>query len=117
METSGKNKFLPCKVYSLGLLLEEATAIGGKIPCCTSGGFASFGETTAAMGQFQVCELAWQPRGMAGPRQVKGAKVGLGQLYGGNTNNTVIILKTQQVNCEEKRVEQLREEKVALCKD
>jgi acetyl-CoA acetyltransferase len=76
------------------LVEEEATAIGGKIPCCTSGGFASFGETTAAMGQFQVCELVWQLRGMAGPRQVKGAKVGLGQLYGGNGNNSVIILKT-----------------------
>jgi len=75
------------------LVIEEATAIDGKIPCCTSGGFASFGETTAAMGQFQVCELVWQLRGTAGPRQVKGAKVGLGQLYGGNANNSVIILK------------------------
>jgi acetyl-CoA acetyltransferase len=76
------------------LVIEEATAIGGKIPCCTSGGFASFGETTAAMGQFQVCELVWQLRGTAGPRQVEGARVGLAQLYGGNANNTVIILKT-----------------------
>lgn len=75
------------------LVIEEATAIDGKIPCCSSGGFASFGETTAAMGQFQVCELVWQLRGTAGPRQVKGAKVGLGQLYGGNANNSVIILK------------------------
>jgi acetyl-CoA acetyltransferase len=76
------------------LVMEEATAIGGKIPCCTSGGFASFGETTAAMDQFQVCELVWQLRGTAGPRQVNGAKVGLGQLYGGNGNTSVIILKT-----------------------
>jgi acetyl-CoA acetyltransferase len=76
------------------LVIEEATAVGGKIPCCTSGGFASFGETTAAMGQFQVCELVWQLRGTAGPRQVKGAKVALGQLYGGNGNCTVTILKT-----------------------
>lgn len=76
------------------LVMEEATAVGGKIPCCTSGGFASFGETTAAMGQFQVCELVWQLRGTAGPRQVKGAKVALGQLYGGNGNTSVTILKT-----------------------
>ncbi|MGA2463089.1 MAG: transporter [Thermodesulfobacteriota bacterium] len=76
------------------LVEQEATAIGGKIPCCTSGGFASFGETTAAMGQFQICELVWQLRGVAGPRQVEGAKVGLAQLYGGNGNCTVTILKT-----------------------
>jgi len=75
------------------LVDEEATALGGKIPCCTSGGFASFGETTAAMGQFQVSELVWQLRGDAGPRQVKGAKVGLAQLYGGNGNASVVILK------------------------
>jgi acetyl-CoA acetyltransferase len=75
------------------LVDEEATAIGGKIPCCTSGGFASFGETTAAMGQFQIAELVWQLRNQAGARQVQGAKVGLAQLYGGNANASVIILK------------------------
>jgi acetyl-CoA acetyltransferase len=75
------------------LVIEETTSVDGKIPCCTSGGFASFGETTAAMGQFQVCELVWQLRGTAGPRQVQGAKVGLGQLYGGNGNSSVILLK------------------------
>ena len=75
------------------LVDEEETAIGGKIPCCTSGGFASFGETTAAMGQFQVSELVWQLRGEAGSRQVQGAKVGLAHLYGGNGNATAIILK------------------------
>jgi acetyl-CoA acetyltransferase len=75
------------------LVEDEETAIGGKIPACTSGGFASFGETTAAMGQFQVCELVWQLRGTAGARQVQGAKVGLAQLYGGNGNCTVTILK------------------------
>ena len=75
------------------LVDDEETAIGGRIPCCTSGGFASFGETTAAMGQFQVSELVWQLRGEAGPRQVQGAKVGLAQLYGGNGNASSIILK------------------------
>ena len=75
------------------LVEDEETAVGGKIPVCTSGGFASFGETTAAMGQFQICELVWQLRGTAGARQVKGAKVALGQLYGGNGNCAVTILK------------------------
>lgn len=76
------------------LVEDGETAIGGKIPCCTSGGFASFGETTAAMGEFQVCELVWQLRGTANARQVPGAKVGMAQLYGGNANSTAIILKT-----------------------
>lgn len=75
------------------LVEDEETAVSGKIPVCTSGGFASFGETTAAMGQFQTCELVWQLRGTAGGRQVPGAKVGLAQLYGGNGNSTAIILK------------------------
>jgi acetyl-CoA acetyltransferase len=75
------------------LVEEEATAIGGKIPCCTGGGFASFGEATPAMGEVQVAELIWQLRGVQGSRQVEGAKVGLGQCYGGNSNNSVIILK------------------------
>jgi len=75
------------------LVEDEETALGGKIPCCTSGGFASFGEVTPAMGNFQICELVWQLRGTAGPRQVTGAKVGLGQLYGGNANCSVTILK------------------------
>jgi acetyl-CoA acetyltransferase len=75
------------------LVEDEETAISGKIPACVSGGFASFGETTAAMGQFQTCELVWQLRGTAGARQVPGAKVGLAQLYGGNGNCAVIILQ------------------------
>jgi acetyl-CoA acetyltransferase len=75
------------------LVEDGETAVNGKVPACTSGGFASFGETTAAMGQFQICELVWQLRGTAGARQVKGAKVGLAQLYGGNGNTTVTILK------------------------
>jgi acetyl-CoA acetyltransferase len=76
------------------LVEDEATAIGGKIPCCTSGGFASFGECTAAMGEFQVCELVWQLRRQAGKRQVEGAKVALAYLYGGDSNCSVVILKT-----------------------
>jgi acetyl-CoA acetyltransferase len=75
------------------LVEDEETAVGGRIPVNTSGGFASCGETTPCMGQFQVWELVNQLRGTAGAVQVEGAKVGLGQLYGGNGNCSLIILK------------------------
>ncbi len=65
----------------------------GSLPINPSGGFLSFGEATTAMGVFQVCELAWQLRGESGPRQVPGAKVGLGQTLGLGGNATAVILK------------------------
>ena len=59
------------------LLREGATAPGGRIPVNTSGGLASFGEAVPAQAIAQVCELTWQLRGVAGDRQVPGARVGL----------------------------------------
>ncbi|QTD97230.1 lipid-transfer protein [Streptomyces cyanogenus] len=59
------------------LLREGATAPGGRIPVNTSGGLASFGEAVPAQAIAQVCELTWQLRGVAGDRQVAGARVGI----------------------------------------
>ncbi|NEB82268.1 lipid-transfer protein [Streptomyces sp. SID14478] len=59
------------------LLREGATAPGGRIPVNSSGGLASFGEAVPAQAIAQVCELTWQLRGTAGPRQVAGARVGI----------------------------------------
>ncbi|MFF8270339.1 lipid-transfer protein [Streptomyces sp. NPDC016562] len=59
------------------LLREGATALGGRIPVNTSGGLASFGEAVPAQAIAQVCELTWQLRGVAGDRQVPGARVGV----------------------------------------
>ncbi|MFE5189845.1 lipid-transfer protein [Streptomyces sp. NPDC056628] len=59
------------------LLREGATAPGGRIPVNTSGGLASFGEAVPAQAIAQVCELTWQLRGVAGDRQVPGARVGM----------------------------------------
>jgi acetyl-CoA acetyltransferase len=59
------------------LLREGDTAIGGRIPVNASGGLACFGEAVPAQAIAQVCELTWQVRGMAGERQVEGARVGL----------------------------------------
>lgn len=59
------------------LLNDGATTIGGRIPVNTSGGLCCFGEAIPAQAIAQVCELVWQLRGVAGDRQVEGAKVGL----------------------------------------
>ncbi|MFF9901521.1 lipid-transfer protein [Streptomyces longispororuber] len=59
------------------LIREGTTAPGGRIPVNTSGGLASFGEAVPAQAIAQVCELTWQLRGVAGGRQVAGARVGI----------------------------------------
>jgi acetyl-CoA acetyltransferase len=67
-------------------------AIGGRIPVCPSGGAASFGEAVAAQGLLQVHENVMQLRGLAGPRQVEGARVTLSQVYGMQGNNSAVLL-------------------------
>lgn len=59
------------------LLQEGSTSLGGRIPVNASGGLASFGEAVPAQAIAQVCELTWQLRGVAGDRQVTGARVGI----------------------------------------
>jgi acetyl-CoA acetyltransferase len=59
------------------LLADGATSIGGRIPVNTSGGLACFGEAVPAQALAQVCEITWQLRGAAGPRQVEGASAGI----------------------------------------
>jgi acetyl-CoA acetyltransferase len=59
------------------LLHDGVTALGGRIPVNPSGGLGAFGEAVPAQAIAQVCELVWQLRGQAGPRQVEGARVGL----------------------------------------
>lgn len=74
------------------MLEKGETEIGGRIPICPSGGISSFGEAVSTQGLAQVCELVWQLRGQAGPRQVENAKIGLGQVYGAQGNNSCVIL-------------------------
>ncbi|ADI05114.1 lipid-transfer protein [Streptomyces bingchenggensis BCW-1] len=59
------------------LLCEGATTLGGRLPVNPSGGLASFGEAVPAQAIAQVCELTWQLRGLAGERQVAGARAGI----------------------------------------
>jgi len=76
-----------------GLLRGGDTAIGGKIPVNTSGGLACFGEAVPAQALAQVCELTWQLRGAAGPRQVQGAKVGITANQGLFGHGSSVIVK------------------------
>ena len=67
------------------LVEEGATAVGGRIPVNTGGGLLARGHPLGATGVAQICELTWQLRGEAGPRQVKGAKVAVAQCSGGQS--------------------------------
>ena len=72
---------------------EGATRMGGRLPVNPSGGLLSKGEPLGASALGQVVELVTQLRGTAGPRQVEGARVGLGHTVGRGANASVVILK------------------------
>jgi len=75
------------------LIDEGATQINGKYPVNMSGGLISKGEPIGASHLGQVFELVTQLRGSAGPRQVKGAKVGLAHVLGSAGNCAITIVK------------------------
>lgn len=73
-----------CEKGEGGKLIESgATGLGGKIPVNPSGGLLSKGHPLSATGVAQIVESLWQLRGVAGQRQVPGAKVALAQVVGG----------------------------------
>ncbi|MCZ7526893.1 MAG: transporter [Acidimicrobiia bacterium] len=83
-----------CQPGEAEYLLEKGETLPtGRMPINPSGGFLCFGEATTAMGVFQVCELTWQLRGAAGPRQVPEARTGLAQTLGLGGNATAVVLK------------------------
>jgi acetyl-CoA acetyltransferase len=65
------------------LLDSGATRLGGRVPVNTSGGLLSKGHPIGATGIAQICEATWQLRGLAGGRQVEGAKIAMTQNGGG----------------------------------
>jgi acetyl-CoA acetyltransferase len=67
--------------------------IDGKLPVNTDGGLMSRGHPLGATALAQVIEIYRQIRGEAGPRQVKGAKIGLAHAMGAGPNSGVVILK------------------------
>ena len=73
-----------CKPGEGGRLIDEGvTAIGGRLPVNTSGGLLAKGHPVGATGIAQAFEIWLQLRGLAGERQIEGAKTGLTHNGGG----------------------------------
>ena len=68
------------------------TARNGKYPVNTFGGLKARGHPLGATGIYQVCEIYMQLLGLAGDNQVKGAKYGLAQNYGGLDSISVVTI-------------------------
>lgn len=64
------------------------SALGGAQPVNPSGGLLSRGHPLGATGLAQVAEMVWQLRGLAGGRQVPGARLGLVETMGGGVSGT-----------------------------
>ena len=88
-----------CVMEALGLVekgkggkaVEDGlTSLAGKIPINTSGGLKAKGHPVGATGVAQAIEIVKQLREEAGPRQVKGARVGLTQNMGGSGGSSIV---------------------------
>lgn len=66
------------------------TALGGRIPICTSGGCTSRGHPPMVTPLYNIVEVAEQLRGRAGARQVQGAEIGIASCELGNYNAALI---------------------------
>ena len=75
-----------------GLLHDGVTSVGGSLPVNASGGLATFGEAVPAQAIAQVCEVTWQLRGVAGARQVEGARVGISANQGLFGHGSAVLL-------------------------
>jgi acetyl-CoA C-acetyltransferase len=69
---------------------EGVTSLQGRIPVNASGGLKAKGHPVGATGVAQAVEIVKQLREDAGPRQVKGAKVGLAQNMGGSGGSSIV---------------------------
>ena len=70
-----------------------ANTYGGKVVVSPSGGSLSLGHAAGATGLAQICELVWQLRDEAGPRQVPGARIALQHNGGPDGAIAVAILR------------------------
>jgi acetyl-CoA acetyltransferase len=87
----------PFRVEGLGLcepgtyfhhLRDGRWDLGGDVPINPSGGLLSKGHPLGATGVAQICEVATQFSGSAGPRQIDGADVALTHTRGGSVPGT-----------------------------
>jgi acetyl-CoA acetyltransferase len=76
------------------LVLEKATALGGRVPVNVSGGLLSKSHPLGATGVAQFAELVWQLRGTAEGRQIEGALIALAHSQGGIGLDTVATCVT-----------------------
>lgn len=60
-----------------------ASALGGALPVNTGGGLKANGHPIGASGVRMINEITQQLRGLSGPRQVEGAKIGVAHTLGG----------------------------------
>jgi len=76
------------------LLASGETALGGRVPVNPSGGLLAKGHPIGATGCAQLVELADQPGGRCGARQVDGARVALAENGGGflGTDPAAIVI-------------------------
>lgn len=75
------------------LVADGATTYGGRWVVNPSGGLISKGHPLGATGLAQAAELVWQLRGVAGERQVPGARVGLAHNIGLGGAAVVTLLR------------------------
>eukprot|EP01097_Dermamoeba_algensis_P003405 TRINITY_DN2380_c0_g1_i1.p1 TRINITY_DN2380_c0_g1~~TRINITY_DN2380_c0_g1_i1.p1 ORF type:complete len:435 (-),score=121.19 TRINITY_DN2380_c0_g1_i1:133-1374(-) len=72
----------------------ELYKVGGRWVVNPSGGLESKGHPIGATGLAQCAELNWQLRGIAGKRQVEGAKVGLQHNFGLGSSLVLTLYKS-----------------------
>jgi len=73
-----------CRDGEAGRLIDEGvTRLGGKIPVNVSGGLLSKGHPLGATGIANIYEVSTHLRGVAGDRQVAGARIGMTHVVGG----------------------------------
>jgi acetyl-CoA acetyltransferase len=85
-----------CRAGEAEKLAEEgATAPGGRIPVSTDGGLVARGHPIGPTGLAQVHEIALQLSGLAGRRQVAGARTALAHLVGGGSSAIVSLFQRE----------------------
>ena len=76
-----------------GMVERGDTKLGGRIPFNTDGGLIARGHPAGPTGLAMVHEVVQQLRGVAGPRQVEGARHALAHLVGGGSICTVALFQ------------------------
>ncbi len=78
--------------HGVRLAMEGHIGIGGRVPITTMGGLKARGHPVGATGIYQIAEVATQLRGLAGPNQVKNARLGMAQNIGGSGATVVTTI-------------------------